>query len=169
MKRIKCVDLHHKWLPLPDPLPWGRFCRPARTDPVSLSAPEGNHCASVWHALRKEIRPSQQTSCYLKKKKRGGGEILPEKKWMEWAALTATCMHEVDCKVIRAVFDFKLVEENSQHLGCRHAAVDADIGHRAVSRCEYCCLRVNTKHNNLYSSVMHLNSKEDFFTPYTFG
>lgn len=100
---------------------------------------------------------------------KGGWGILPEKTWMEWAALTATCMHEVDCKVIRAVFDFKLVEENSQHLRRRHAAVDANIGHRAVSRREYCCLRVNTKHSNLYSSVMHSNSKEDFFTPYAFG
>lgn len=43
--------------------------------------------------------------------------------------LTPTGMDEVECKVIRTVFNFKLVEENSEHLRRRHAAVDANVGH----------------------------------------
>lgn len=56
-------------------------------------------------------------------------------------SLTSAGVHEVDGKVVGAVFDFELVEENSQHLRRRHAAVDADVGHRAVSRREHGCLR----------------------------
>lgn len=59
-----------------------------------------------------------------------GEERLPENKSQrEGATPTATGVHEVDGKVIGAVLDFELVEENAQHLRRRHAAVDANVGH----------------------------------------
>lgn len=49
----------------------------------------------------------------------------------------STCMDEVEGKIIWAVFNFKLVEENSKHLRCPHAAVDPNISHRAERRSKH--------------------------------
>lgn len=72
---------------------------------------------------------------------------------MELSSLTSTCMNKVDCKIIGTVFNFKLVEQNSQHLRGRHAAVDAHVCHRAVGRSKHCSLRKLNKNIDLITDI----------------
>lgn len=62
-------------------------------------------------------------------------------------------MDEVERKIIWAVFNFELVEENSQHLRCGHAAVDTDISDRTERRREHGCLQKNKTDSSAYIPV----------------